>query len=741
MGACDDCGPGCNIHRNKWQRRVRLPRRLTPRRHVLIWTLLCLVTWQLLHNRTRLNLFSSRKHTGTALGHIEALPESTKGEIRQKRPRDTSSNSQATPEELTIDSVQGDNAKKDQTIISQDKQGASKHGEDDEDDDEAMIRKHKAAESKELPVEGGLVIGKEASPDPEQEQSQESEQHLSLESRAESLPDFIYVPFEEAVRDEKLAGWEDEWIGHGILDTAKSGGLTEPKIDFVYLWVNGSEEEFRNTMLPWEVKSVLNDPEGLWMASHGVNRYRDWDELRYSLRSIHRNAGHFRNNIQILVNSIDASTSSDGKWQRQTPSWLREKSDAHNIQVVAQEDFFDKTTAACLPTFNSLTIENQLFNVPSNADHFFALSDDMLLGAQHSPSDIFSPLFGPVMGFKTNGYSTVSPPTEQDARRFGEKPYLIYTSWLLNRRFGIRKRKGQSHFGHSLSRSIMREAISSFPRPELRSACKRFRGEPGFQLYSWYVTFHYLIERHREALLWSYLMLRSDVDGDGSLSLSERRQVVQDIENGLDNLPKTSFRRRYFYHVSAALEKAGLAPPQVNTNIQWTSLDGPVSMRDADCSDFDVDDCLGPGFNLSRTSTGNPVFTSAVIFDRAARQNPHCGDCLLKIILHQVRQGMSPLLPSAEHQPQQRELVVKALMRYKYTIMDPTNSLFVMVTDADQVDSTLVRKYIREGKDIPGQLCLNDDVSTTDEDELQDTHEAMTELLHGMFPEKAEWER
>ena len=45
----------------------------------------------------------------------------------------------------------------------------------------------------------------------------------------------------------------------------------------------------------------------------------------------------------------------------------------------------------------------------------------MLLGKPHTASDIYSPLFGPVMGFKSNAYNTVNPPTEIDAHRFGEK--------------------------------------------------------------------------------------------------------------------------------------------------------------------------------------------------------------------------------------------------------------------------------------------------------------------------------
>src|SRR6186713_2525734 len=114
----------------------------------------------------------------------------------------------------------------------------------------------------------------------------------------------------------------------------------------------------------------------------------------------------------------------------------------------------------------------------------------MFLGKNHSAADIYSPLFGTVMSFKFNTYNTKSEPTDKEAARFGEKPSLIYTSWLMNKRFGFRKRKGQVHFGHSLSRRVMKEALQSFPRPEAQSACVRFRGEGKFQLNPWYTTFH-----------------------------------------------------------------------------------------------------------------------------------------------------------------------------------------------------------------------------------------------------------
>jgi hypothetical protein len=193
----------------------------------------------------------------------------------------------------------------------------------------------------------------------------EPQAHLSLEEKADRLPEIVHIPFEDAVRNVTLDGWEDEWVASAAFDRKKWGSLEEPKIDFVYLWVNGSEKEFQDTKRPYELNSVLNDVEGTWMKSHGTNRYRDWDELRYSLRSIEKNAGQFRNKIQILVNSVNGTE--DGK---QIPWWLNaEQSTSEVVQILAQEEFFDREMRVCLPTFNSLTIENQIFNTQSDVDH------------------------------------------------------------------------------------------------------------------------------------------------------------------------------------------------------------------------------------------------------------------------------------------------------------------------------------------------------------------------------------
>lgn len=137
------------------------------------------------------------------------------------------------------------------------------------------------------------------------------------------------------------------------------------------------------------MNSTLNDEEGKWLESHRVNRYRDWDELRYSIRSVEKYAGNFRNKIQLLVNAVadpnealkatvENPASIAGK---QRPLWLKtDKYTTDTVEVLSQEDFFDQSEQGCLPTFNSLTIENQIFNTKSDTDRVCPHPRLLLLG-------------------------------------------------------------------------------------------------------------------------------------------------------------------------------------------------------------------------------------------------------------------------------------------------------------------------------------------------------------------------
>lgn len=513
--------------------------------------------------------------------------------------------------------------------------------------------------------------------------------------------------------------------------------------------VNGSEKEFKNIKRKYELLSPLNDKEGRWISKHSINRYRDWDELRYSFRSLDKYAKSFINKIQLLVNSVPhMSAPAADTYRPQRPTWLKNDDETHrNVHILRQEDFFAETERQCLPSFDSVSIETQLHNTPSSVDQLVALSDDMFLGAPHSPADFFSPLFGSMMGFKQDHYN-VKHINRVDVPTFGEKPYLYYTSWLLNHRFGERDRKAQAHFAHSISRRVMKEAMASFPNPAIRGACERFRGESNFQIYPWYAAFHYAIERFREVLLWSFIMTHGDANGDGYLDWEERQAVIEAFQTGRRALGggdastparTAAGRERMFYKLPHVLEQAGLEPPISNVNILWTSLDGPETIRKAKCHDFQVAKCFAESFDspASDASYRNPDFSTGNIFSQLSQREPKCGDCLTKFLLSTTARGLEPMLPPRSNTGD-REIVIKALLKYQHTVMEP-EALFVMVKDAEQAETELLERTLKRDKHV-GQWCLNDDVMTEDEAAISKVNDVIQTVFKTLFPAKGRWE-
>ena len=61
-----------------------------------------------------------------------------------------------------------------------------------------------------------------------------SDRSATVEEQIKQLPDVVRIPFEQAVSDVALEGWEDEWFSSATFDRERYGDLHEPKIDFVY---------------------------------------------------------------------------------------------------------------------------------------------------------------------------------------------------------------------------------------------------------------------------------------------------------------------------------------------------------------------------------------------------------------------------------------------------------------------------------------------------------------------------
>lgn len=143
-------------------------------------------------------------------------------------------------------------------------------------------------------------------------------------------------------------------------------GSVDFPIDLVYMWVDDGDEEWRSKRdlyRPTEQRSTTAD-------ATSAARWRNNDELRYSLRSVEMFAP-WVNHIYIVTDN-------------QRPAWL--VADHPKVTIVDHRDIIP---AEALPTFNSTAIEACLHRIEGLSEHFIFGNDDMLLSAPVSPGDFF----------------------------------------------------------------------------------------------------------------------------------------------------------------------------------------------------------------------------------------------------------------------------------------------------------------------------------------------------------------
>ncbi|RHY27682.1 hypothetical protein DYB32_006616 [Aphanomyces invadans] len=157
-----------------------------------------------------------------------------------------------------------------------------------------------------------------------------------------------------------------------------------PPIDVVYTWVNGSDPRWKREKDHWhrrwkaQIQGEIfdeTDDSVVFDASAAAteNRFRDNEELRYSLRSIEMYAPWVRH-VYLVT---------DG----QIPNWLNV--DSPRLTIVPHRSIF--LNQSHLPVFSSPAIEANLDNVPGLSSHFLYFNDDVFLGAPVTPEDFISP--------------------------------------------------------------------------------------------------------------------------------------------------------------------------------------------------------------------------------------------------------------------------------------------------------------------------------------------------------------
>ncbi len=249
---------------------------------------------------------------------------------------------------------------------------------------------------------------------------------------------------EDAVMTSVARGGEDWPTLAGMFDDHADD--VDFDIDMVFSWVDGSEPGYLEERQRWNRQSGLD-------VDAGPARYRQIDELRFALRSVHAFAPWVR---RIFVASDSPA-----------PDWL---DPTHpRVTFVRSEQFF--ADPGVLPTFNSHAIESQVHRIPDLAEHFLYSNDDMFFGRPVTPAMFFSP--GGVSRFVE---ATVRIGLgESDPLRTGHDNAMRVNRALLRERFGRTITRHLEHTAAPLRRSVLGELEQEFPADFARTAASRFR--------------------------------------------------------------------------------------------------------------------------------------------------------------------------------------------------------------------------------------------------------------------------
>jgi len=217
-------------------------------------------------------------------------------------------------------------------------------------------------------------------------------------------------------------------------------------IDIVFSWVDGNAIEYQRARQAAQSGAVLGE------GDDAPARFRQIDELKYALRSVHTFAPWIRQ-IYIATDSP-------------APAWL---ADHPKVRIVRSEEFF--ADPSVLPTHNSQAVESQLHHIPGISEHFIYSNDDMFFGRSVDPSVFFSP--GSVTKFIL-ATTRIGLGSNNPARSGFENSARVNRR-LLQQRFGAVTTRHLEHAPTPLRASIMTEMEHEFADEFRATAASRFR--------------------------------------------------------------------------------------------------------------------------------------------------------------------------------------------------------------------------------------------------------------------------
>ncbi|KAH9849530.1 hypothetical protein C2E23DRAFT_737200 [Lenzites betulinus] len=548
-------------------------------------------------------------------------------------------------------------------------------------------------------------------------------------------------------------------------------------MDVLWTWVNGSDPLFADARQHAADSFAPDDPYRPLRKNNPSRMFRDHDELRHSIRSVLANFRSYTNRFRILTSDFlypdnyddNQSLPDPSAWRLGLqPQWLQTVDHSTqwqdgNVQLslTHHAHFFDPYQGTI---FNSYAIETQFSHLQDVTEAFIYMNDDFYMMASLTPASFYTSPYGTVLRLQESLRVSADRPhrgVEGEWRSMGE------SNWLLSNRFGRRQRPYVVHEAKAVSFAILQEIALVWPDEIAKSATHAFRETEGGDgdFYQLFIFAHYLVERAREALLWTWVVGR--IGGlDDSWGEAEAMRAWHEM-GGLqdgganDELHVQAFPRETLHseRVTANLKDAGYET-KVRTEYIFSSLDGyaygeynkrtkngfpalgagderpECSMKRNEC--FDI---KGPDGGAPRASD---------IFKHIAFERPECGDCaILALVKASGPLGISSFLPPAErhatvenptpspegyiphlplvkdwhegqfalrdvmkdaHTTNIREWSLMLLQRYRYVVGE-TPSAFERLLSYSQVRSML--SGVDKKHDL-ALLCVNDDLARDD---------------------------
>lgn len=185
-------------------------------------------------------------------------------------------------------------------------------------------------------------------------------------------------------------------------------------IDLVYLWVDGSDPKWQKKKQ--RVTGKLYDTSEV----NNAGRYISNDELKYSLRSVEKNAPWIHK-IYIITDN-------------QCPNWLNTEHTL--IQIIDHKEIIPEEV---LPTFNSSVIEYFIHKVPNLKEHFLIGNDDTFFNKELEPSYFFKNDGLPIVRFKKKFFGRYHYTIKKFIRGYlGQYISMVVTgAKLVEEKFGV----------------------------------------------------------------------------------------------------------------------------------------------------------------------------------------------------------------------------------------------------------------------------------------------------------------